>query len=319
MSTTLHIALAATSLSLLSVCADVRAQDPDQAEEARREAALGRKASVDFDDTPAADAVEFLRQVTGLPIVLDPSGREHRVSLRVREVSVRSVLDLLCTTAGLERSDYAGVIYLHEPGADLLTAPRLDPDDPTVERLLARRVSLQADQLPLPDVLDALRQSTGVPLVLSRAALDVISHLPALSLHLRDAGAPQVLTLVGQQAGLTWRVYAGAVLLMLPGERQPRPPLLRGDTLLERTLRHRHVDLSCDETPLGDALDQLAETTGVNFVLSPEARQATDELRIPLTLELEAVPFREALSLLLLQAGCRWRLQHGVIGIDPHD
>jgi hypothetical protein len=153
--------------------------------------------------------------------------------------------------------------------------------------------------------------------VLSRGALDVLSHLPPVSLHLRDAGAPQVLTLVGQQAGLKWRVYAGAVLFRLPGERQPRPPTLRGETPLERALLHRHVDLALDATPLGEALDQLAEVSGANFVLSPAARQATDELGIRLTLELDSVPLGDALSLLLLQAGCRWRLQHGVVTIDP--
>jgi hypothetical protein len=143
-------ALAATLITALGGVVDARAQELDPAEEARREAALRRLASVDFDDTPAGEAVEFLRQVSGLPVVLDPEARERRITLRVREVSVRSVLDLMCTTGGLERSEFAGVIYVHLPGADLLTPPSLDPDDPVVERLLAHQVTLQADEQPLP-------------------------------------------------------------------------------------------------------------------------------------------------------------------------
>lgn len=61
----------------------------------------GRKISVAFEDTPFDDALDFLRDVTGLNVVVSRKAREKlegekaEIDLKVKDLKVRQVLELV--------------------------------------------------------------------------------------------------------------------------------------------------------------------------------------------------------------------------------
>lgn len=73
-------------------------EDRAVAREVRR-ALAGRRVTVNFDRTPAEECVDFLRDVTGLNLVVSKAARERlkdiKVSLRLKNIRLRSCLELL--------------------------------------------------------------------------------------------------------------------------------------------------------------------------------------------------------------------------------
>lgn len=78
------------------------AEDRRIAKEVRRTLA-GRKVTVNFDKTPFEECVDFLRDVTGLNIVVSKAAREllkdELISLRLRDIRLKSCLELLLQQA----------------------------------------------------------------------------------------------------------------------------------------------------------------------------------------------------------------------------
>jgi hypothetical protein len=70
--------------------------------------ALDAPISVDFQDSPLDAVLEYLRTVAGVPIVVDPNalaavdlGYDTKITLRLKDVSLRSVLRLILNRRGL--------------------------------------------------------------------------------------------------------------------------------------------------------------------------------------------------------------------------
>lgn len=74
------------------------------------------KVSVDFNDVKLEEAVNYLRDFTGLNFVIDPRAAEKngdaRVSLKLRDVSVRSVLKLMLQPRELSATWKDGAIVV---------------------------------------------------------------------------------------------------------------------------------------------------------------------------------------------------------------
>ncbi len=128
------------------------AETPADREVAREARALldGRKVTVNFVDTPFVECVDFLRDVTGLNLVVSKAALEalgeRTIRLRLREVRLRAALELLLQL-GDERLRYGvrhGVLWIglaDELRARMklvlydvsdLVAPRPDFPGPTV-------------------------------------------------------------------------------------------------------------------------------------------------------------------------------------------
>ncbi len=103
----------ATMLAVLVVAGSAWGQDGDA-----RRAALDKLATqritVDFRETPLADAIDYLRDATGLNFHLDPavSGSDARVTLKVKDLPVRSVLKLALAARGLQCGWKDGVLLV---------------------------------------------------------------------------------------------------------------------------------------------------------------------------------------------------------------
>ena len=88
------------------------------------------KVTVDFQDVRLPDAMDYLRDVTGLNFVLMPKALEKegdaKIRLKVKELSVKSVLKLLLSSRGLTVSWRDGA---------LVVLPKEDLQDATAMRM----------------------------------------------------------------------------------------------------------------------------------------------------------------------------------------
>ncbi len=89
---------AVVAAAALAAAAGARAgDDPARAEAVRKLDTL--RVSVDFQDATLPEAIDYLRDLTGFNIVLSPRAAEQdpdrRVRLRVRDLSVRTILKLV--------------------------------------------------------------------------------------------------------------------------------------------------------------------------------------------------------------------------------
>jgi len=93
---------------------------PESPENARTKALLKKPIDVQFDKTPFDMAVDFLREVGNINIVIDEralGGRrpsEIPVTLRLRQVPLGTVLDFLTMQVGLRYAVRKGVVYISD-------------------------------------------------------------------------------------------------------------------------------------------------------------------------------------------------------------
>jgi hypothetical protein len=102
--------------------------------------------SIDFRDTPVPEVIDFLQQLTGGRLVLDPPTAERLdeegrvVTLALREVSPRQVLRILCDLLGLTTVDRDGMTLITD--SDTPRARRQPREPPRPGR------NLQGTKLP---------------------------------------------------------------------------------------------------------------------------------------------------------------------------
>ena len=79
------------------------------------------KISLDFEDTPMPAVLQFLRQTSGINLVVDPEVRrdggldERRISLQVSELPLRSALSLVLEFGNLAARWRHGVLFITTP------------------------------------------------------------------------------------------------------------------------------------------------------------------------------------------------------------
>ena len=108
--------------------------------------------TVDFEDVRLPEAVDYLRDVTGLNLVILPKAMEKdgesKIRLKVRDLSVKSVLKLLLSSRGLTATYRDGAIVI---------VPREELQDNTTMRMF----DVRALQVKIQDFIGPVVELTG--------------------------------------------------------------------------------------------------------------------------------------------------------------
>jgi len=79
-------------------------------------AAMSRKVDLDFSNTPAMDAIDFLRDVSGVNILVSPEAREvateTQISLKVNRMDLKTALEWVLKLARLHATIKGQAIYI---------------------------------------------------------------------------------------------------------------------------------------------------------------------------------------------------------------
>lgn len=120
------------------------------------------KVTVDFQDVRLPDAVDYLREVTGLNLVILPKAMDKdgdsKIRLKVKDLTVKSVLKLLLTSRGLTVTWRDGALVVL-PKEDLQDSTRLQMID--VRSLM---VKLQDFAGPKMELVGPNAKGTGGPI-----------------------------------------------------------------------------------------------------------------------------------------------------------
>ena len=276
---------------------------------ARREAELARNrpvqerlrsqnVSLNFDETPFAEAVDFLRDITGLNYVISREARdliqneELKVSLRLKEISLQNAIKLiLASHESLEWRIREGVVLISTADdliEDLLVEVYVVKD--IVEGKAREAGGFAVD----PDVLIELLESCG----------------------LSDEGSLEY-----QRGALIARKSAvsqgkiSKLLGYLRGAEQPAAQEPAWITTYTKLLESRKVTLNFPDTPLSEVVSFLQDITGLNITIGG----GVDAEETIVSIRLRDIFLKDALTLILEQTNLAQSFRHETLLIHEPD
>ena len=91
------------------------------------EAKLERSISCEFEDVPLRDAADFIRRAADINIVIDPAvlaESERLITLKVKDVTAKSMLNMIMTMTGLDYVLKHQALYISTPARVRKVAPQ---------------------------------------------------------------------------------------------------------------------------------------------------------------------------------------------------
>lgn len=223
----------ALGFALLALClplAPVGAQDddPDKALAKRLEST---PVSLNFDQTPLADVAAFLRDLSGVAVVVAPGvDAEQPITAKLEGVSLKDALKLIASSGkDLQARAWCGVLWFGPKGQRLPAMPEVP-----AEGKLAEKVTLNFNETALDEVLGFLQDVSGLKITLTPAAQAKLKGA-TVTLAVRDMPALRALTLIGALHRLSCKVEGDEATLDLDPQQQKsdkaperKPPGQRG-------------------------------------------------------------------------------------------
>ena len=188
-----------------------------------------RLLTLDFADTPLTDCIAFIRDVTEMNFVIDPHTRddEMRVNLRVKDLTLKHTLQLLTTMNGLDYQVLHGAVYISSPDrlqrygqlrwSGIGKGQDLDdtPEGKSLGMLRTRRLTVNFNATPLVDVLEFIRDVSGLNVVLDPAVRETPAQsLVPVHLNLKDLSLEQVLRLILMPRDCEYGIHESGVVII---------------------------------------------------------------------------------------------------------
>jgi hypothetical protein len=303
-------------------------------------ARLKEPLSFDFVATPLEDVVAFLRNLKNVNIVVNGraiTGRDLRVTLRLDHVEFETALRWVCVHLGLDYAILNDVIYISTPedlvalreARERLAAVRkANATEPGTLRppgggKLDEPVSFDVIATPLPDVVAFLRALMRVNIVIDKQIL--VDHRDLdVTLRLKDVTFGNALAIVCQHVGLTYIIQENVIYVSTMKGCVALMKRIRRQTALEganpaawkpfRVAMKAPVSIDLIATPLGDVLDFFRNLIELGIAIDKDVAKDLGEMEV--TLRLEKVKFRTALTLITQPAGLAYTVRGGAIYIS---
>jgi hypothetical protein len=199
-----------------------------------------RKVSFDFVETPAADALSFLKATLGVNLVVAPGvDLKQRLTLKVNEMNAGEALRWLARVAGAQVAVKNGAVVVSAMGKDDAAAGAGGEDNPANRRiaevLKTKRVSFDFVETPFQDAMSFMQALLNVNVVVAPELRQ--GHI--LTLKVTDMEAGKALQWMARLVGAKLDIRDGAVCVWKePGEpgaprraegaREPRPHRMIG-------------------------------------------------------------------------------------------
>jgi hypothetical protein len=199
-------------------------QDPEDLALVRKLETL--KLDIAFSKTRFEDVLHFIRDWSGVNMVLDPALNPGIVEvLRLERTSLREVLDILCAVEGLEFDFRYKVVFVSSPLRLWSTDPKIGvpltncwraqaPDsDPTARKLHTIRITADMQNAPLSACCEYMNEVGGTKV---RADPSIVAEL--ITMKVVDLPLDHVLELLTLLRGWDVRIEGGEVLIFARGQ-----------------------------------------------------------------------------------------------------
>lgn len=184
---TRRIALCALLLPLSLALADGEAEKPAKPKPDAWKQAIAdkmrRKVTLDFSGTPLKDVVQFMREVTGVDLYVDPGSKtgDVTVDLKVSNLAVESALKLILGLKKLESKLACGGVVIGTakrlkvyPDA-LPKRPAADGGNPAhaeaYDALAGKKIALSFNGVPLGDVMSFIEAVSDAKIPVDKALM----------------------------------------------------------------------------------------------------------------------------------------------------
>jgi hypothetical protein len=175
-----------TAMAILLLGAAAPADEPARDEAVRKLNTM--KVTVDFEDLKLQDALDYLREATGLNLVLQAkagqAAGDERIKLRVKELSVKSILKLMLAPKGLAATWKEGAIVIC-PQEEL-------EESMTIQMYDVRALMIKLQDFPGPKVElvtpNGKGPLTGAEFVLAQEPTEVIGEDLLITLMKENTG-----------------------------------------------------------------------------------------------------------------------------------
>lgn len=264
---------------------------------------------VSVKDIPLHDFIRALGSSTGINLVISASVNP-RISLEMRDVSIRDLLLLLCRQYRLTLRLTGGIIELipYSP-PPVRKIPSIHYDS------LNGRLGMDLDADSLGVVLNIISQASGL-CILTEPGLEGRQ----VTLLIPDAAPDKALELLAISQGLRLdRGPDSSFLLSNPhwqcGNEAPpakrNPVSTKGDMAMRlRVDPGGRIMLFCIQADPGQVLPAVAEECGINLIYSGQAAS-------PVTLSVDGASWESVLDACLSGSGLGWRMQGGIYLVNP--
>lgn len=191
------------------------AQAPAKDERAAKvQQALEQKVILDFEDTPIQDVVTFVAEISKVNMLLDfhavpPEGRP--ITMKVKDMPLKAVLDFVSKQAGLKYAVRSGVVFISNDEGLAWNPVKAPSAEPTgkLKEALARPVTLDFADTPMGDVATFVSDFAGVSIVADKSAEKAQVTVKVKDIPLKDA-----LELTVIQARLKCQISGDKLLIL---------------------------------------------------------------------------------------------------------
>ena len=305
----------------------------DESAHRRLAAAMGKKVSFDFVETPLQDVVNFLSSLVDVTIVLDPEAVKEdtpNITLRVKEMPLRDALGRIC--------DQAKMVHHAHDGALLVTTVERAklPRGPLEElralqwpqgvretsnlHVLVAGISFDFVETPYQDVLAFIASLCDVPIFPDHEAFK--DGPTNVTLRVNDMRFHNAMRWVCRCLGKVFIWHDGALWVTTPQRARGIPQQEKALAALQdpptpELARKMEKAISFDfvETPLQDALSRLSRDSGVPVLLEAEGAKGK-----PVELHAKGLPMDRALRWVCRSVGLAhvWRGPEIVVTEPEH-
>jgi type II secretory pathway component GspD/PulD (secretin) len=192
------------------------------------------------------------------------------------------------------------LVLLFAFATPLLAEPEAVPWEKAIETGLAKKISFDFAEAPLPEAVAFLRQFAGMNLV-----LDPSLRERNVTLRMRNAPLEDGLKWTCKLAGARYDLLDGAVYIH-KGQ-FPRPaPDPKAVERVTASLRKKKITFNFRQAPLREVKGFLEAFAGINIILGPAQKGLEDR---PVTAVVKDVPMDEALDAVCTAAKARYTVR----------
>jgi predicted TIM-barrel fold metal-dependent hydrolase len=199
------------------------------------------KFTFSFSDTPLSEVLDFLRAASGLTFVADRSAgdvTQRGCTINVKDISIEAFLGFLLKPLDLEHRAEEGAVVIYGKGGapekirgilGRLGAAEDPPSRPSARADEVRRkldemkVDLKFREEPLDNVVDFMREYSGLKFV-----LDFKAEAPKITLKARQLSLSDAMKRILESAGLTYRIEDEGIIRIFKPSPPPKASIRKG-------------------------------------------------------------------------------------------
>lgn len=229
-------------------------KNPGPSDATLREALTSRRpVTLSYQGTPFEEVLRFLSVLLGVDVVASPSIDPESIflTLQVKDIPRVEALAIIEAQVAVELVPWCGVVWVQPSSGK---APYEPPaaSGPAGELLERTRVSFDFRRLPFGHAMDLLRAQTGLNIVLSTDAMDLVENESVTTTaSARDVSLRQALTLVvNGTEHLRWHARGSVLHVLGRAERPTREVAAeRGLEFLATGRSTRELTGASEESP----------------------------------------------------------------------